>query len=473
MKRLFILLSGILLTVIVAAQSPQKISYQAVIRNISNLLVTDQTIGIKISILQGSESGIAVYTETLTPLTNVNGLISIEIGSGENFNTINWANGPYFLKTETDPTGGINYTITGVSQILSVPYALYSNIADSLVGGIVEVDPIWSSVSSNYYTTSNLQTSGSAQLHFNNIINKPTTLAGYGITNAMATTHPANTITTTNINNWNTSFGWGNHADVGYLTTFTEIDPVWSSVSMNYYTISNMQTSGSASLHFNNITNKPTTLGGYGITNAMTTIHPANAITTNNINNWNTAFGWGNHANAGYLTFFTESDPEWSSVSANYYTQTNLQTSGNAQLHFNNITNKPTTLVGYGIIDALALTGGTLTGSLAGSGISSTFSGFSAALTTSTSTTYTLSATDNGKIITIDNVSSIAVTVPTGLPNGFNCMFIQKGDGQITFSASGTVINNRSYYTKTAGKYAIATVVHLGGNVFITSGDMQ
>jgi len=109
------------------AQAPQKMSYQAVIRNSSNALVTNAQVGMQISILQGSATGPSVYTETQTPTTNANGLVSIEIGGGAGFDTINWANGMYFIKTETDPAGGANYTITGTSQLLSVPYALYAN----------------------------------------------------------------------------------------------------------------------------------------------------------------------------------------------------------------------------------------------------------------------------------------------------------------------------------------------------------
>ncbi|GAB1416194.1 hypothetical protein MASR2M117_16000 [Paludibacter sp.] len=105
-------------------------SYQAVIRNPANNLVANQAVGMKISILQGTESGSAVYVETQTPTTNTNGLISLKIGDGTvvsgTFATIDWTTGPYFIKTETDPAGGENYTITGVSQLLSVPYALYA-----------------------------------------------------------------------------------------------------------------------------------------------------------------------------------------------------------------------------------------------------------------------------------------------------------------------------------------------------------
>ncbi len=121
------------------SQAPQKMSYQAVLRNASNALLTNTVVGMKISVLQGSLTGTVAYAETQTPTSNVNGLVTIEIGTGtpvtNTFATINWANGPYFIKTETDPTGGTNYTISGTSQLLSVPYALFS--ANAQVGGFV------------------------------------------------------------------------------------------------------------------------------------------------------------------------------------------------------------------------------------------------------------------------------------------------------------------------------------------------
>lgn len=120
------------------AQAPQKMSYQAVIRDGSNVLIVNTQIGVQVSILQGSSSGTPVYVETHLPTTNTNGLASFEIGGGSiisgSFSGINWSAGPYFLKTETDPdgnTGGLVYTIVGTSQLLSVPYALYSASSDS------------------------------------------------------------------------------------------------------------------------------------------------------------------------------------------------------------------------------------------------------------------------------------------------------------------------------------------------------
>ena len=132
MKRIFILLTGLLLTIRLFSQSPQKLSYQAVVRNASNDLVANSPVGIRVSILQGSASGTAVYIETQTTTSNLNGLISIEIGGGTavsgSFSSINWSTGPYFLKTEVDPAGGTSYSIAGTSQLLSVPYALYSEL---------------------------------------------------------------------------------------------------------------------------------------------------------------------------------------------------------------------------------------------------------------------------------------------------------------------------------------------------------
>ncbi len=130
MKKFYSLVASLLLTTIVFAQAPQKMSYQAVIRTSSNTLLTSSPVGMKVSILQGSAAGSSVYVETHTPTSNANGLASFEIGGGAavtgTMAAIDWSAGPYFIKTETDPTGGTNYTITGTSQLLSVPYALFS-----------------------------------------------------------------------------------------------------------------------------------------------------------------------------------------------------------------------------------------------------------------------------------------------------------------------------------------------------------
>lgn len=124
----------------VVAQAPQKLSYQAVIRNASNALVVNASVGMRLSILQGSSSGTAVYVETQTGQTDANGLLSLQVGAGTplngSFAAIAWNNGPFFMKTETDVSGGSNYSITAVTELLSVPYALFSgNAGNGLSNG--------------------------------------------------------------------------------------------------------------------------------------------------------------------------------------------------------------------------------------------------------------------------------------------------------------------------------------------------
>jgi uncharacterized protein (TIGR02145 family) len=127
---MFSLFVFFLVTETAMAQAPNKMSYQAVVRNASNTLITNQQVGMRISIIQGSAFGASLYVETQTVNTNANGLASLEIGAGTvvfgSFTGITWENGPYFIKTEVDPNGGSNYSITGTSQLLSVPYALYA-----------------------------------------------------------------------------------------------------------------------------------------------------------------------------------------------------------------------------------------------------------------------------------------------------------------------------------------------------------
>jgi hypothetical protein len=96
--------------------------------------------------------------------------------------------------------------------------------------------------------------------------------------------------------------------------------------------------------------------------------------------------------------------------------------------------------------------------------------GYGADLQTESGTSKTLAAADNGTIIVCSSSSAVTITVPASLPSGFNCMIIQNGSGQVSLSASSTTLNNRNG-SKTAGQYAILTLVHLGSNVFVVSGD--
>ena len=117
---------------------------------------------------------------------------------------------------------------------------------------------------------------------------------------------PAGSITTANINDWDTAYDWGDHASAGYLTTYNETDPVFTA-------------SAAAGITSTNITNWNTAYGwgdhslagyltSFTETDPVFTASAAAGITSTNITNWNTAYGWGDHSVAGYLTSFTETD---------------------------------------------------------------------------------------------------------------------------------------------------------------------
>ena len=138
MKNIYIIIATILLSASTFAQAPEKMSYQAVVRDAANTLITNQAVGMQISILQGGDLAnpgpIVVYSETQTPTTNANGLVTLEIGTGAIvsgiFANIDWSASPYFIQTGTDPTGGTTYTtLTSTSQLMSVPFALHTKHA--------------------------------------------------------------------------------------------------------------------------------------------------------------------------------------------------------------------------------------------------------------------------------------------------------------------------------------------------------
>jgi len=112
------------------SQSPDRLSYQAVIRNASGNLVTSQNVGVRMSVIRGSSSGTTVYAETHQGTTSSTGVLMLEIGSGSvvsgTFSGIVWSQGPFYVRVEVDPSGGSNYQVVGSTQLLSVPYALFS-----------------------------------------------------------------------------------------------------------------------------------------------------------------------------------------------------------------------------------------------------------------------------------------------------------------------------------------------------------
>jgi len=126
------------------AQSPDMFSYQAVARDDQGNVLSNQDVSIKISILQGSANGTAVYEEEHSKTTNAQGLVNLMIGDGSvlsgTFSNIDWSSGPYFLKIGMDETGGTDYSTMGTSQLLSVPYAMYADSAgDSFSGDYTDL----------------------------------------------------------------------------------------------------------------------------------------------------------------------------------------------------------------------------------------------------------------------------------------------------------------------------------------------
>ncbi len=111
-----------------------------------------------------------------------------------------------------------------------------------------------------------------------------------------------------------------------------------------------------------------------------------------------------------------------------------------------------------------------LSGNLAGGNSSSSnISGFAANIT-SISANYSITSADNGKVIQSTSASAITITIPTGLPTGFNCTVVQMGAGQVTFS--GTYLN-RTGFTKTASQYSVVSILHLGSNSILVTGEMS
>ena len=126
-------------------QAPGLVSYQTIIRNTDNELISNKVVGIRISILKDNPNGIPIYQERHYVQTNLNGLAYLVIGGGTpikgKFSDIDWSTGPYYIQSETDINGGQDYKIAVFTQILSVPYAIHAKTAENLLGKINELDP--------------------------------------------------------------------------------------------------------------------------------------------------------------------------------------------------------------------------------------------------------------------------------------------------------------------------------------------
>ncbi|MBP6976871.1 MAG: fibrobacter succinogenes major paralogous domain-containing protein [Bacteroidales bacterium] len=206
MKRFILLIVFSIAVTLLLAQVPEAINYQAIIRGNTDAVLSNEPVNIRISLLEDNITGNVVYCENHSTTTNNYGIVNLAIGTGTvisgTFDSIDWGGSYHFVKIELDTAGGTNYYHMGTSQLLTVPYAFYANE----VATVSDID----------------------------------------------------------LNHWNTAYSWGDHALAGYLTGFTETDPIFG-------------------------------------------LSAAYSIVPNDIINWNNASSWGNHALAGYLT--TELDP--------------------------------------------------------------------------------------------------------------------------------------------------------------------
>ena len=256
-KRLLLLFATIILHLSLLAQAPHMFSYQAVVRNAQGALVSNSDVRVRISILQGSEEGPAVYTEQKVVRTNQNGLFTLNIGEGsDDLVSVNWQRGPYYIRTEVDPNGGMNFSLRTVQQMMSVPYALHAYSVDTVIASYDESDPVFSAWNKDY----------------NDLINRPD-----------IPTVPTNVSAFTN--------------DAGYLTTFTESQVLSISNDTLYLTGGSfVKLPAGFSGNYNDLTNRPDLFSGdYNDLSNRPEIPsvPTNVSAFTN--------------DAGYLTTFTES----------------------------------------------------------------------------------------------------------------------------------------------------------------------
>ena len=242
-RHLFLTIIMVLISVATAvAQAPLRFSYQAVVRNSDGNLINNSIVGVRVSILKDSSSGTAVYSHEYTSRTNANGVFSLVIDenlSGKD--SINWAEGPFFLKSEIDPDGGSNYTLTATQQMLSVPYALHAHTVGKIIGGVNFDEKQVLSISNDTL----FLTGGSFVVlpvnfsgDYNDLINKPT-----------IPTIPTNISAFIN--------------DAGYFTSYTETQALSISNDTLFITGGSLvKIPVGFSGNYNDLTNKPTLFSG-------------------------------------------------------------------------------------------------------------------------------------------------------------------------------------------------------------------
>lgn len=163
------------------AQAPKRFNYQAVVRDANGRLVQNGTMPVRITLIQGSATGTVVYTENATATTNSHGLFSLEVGTNADLGVVDWSNGPYYLKSEVQLTTGASFNIITTQQLVSVPYALYAGIADSVRGvPFEEKQVLWMGHDTIYLTGGSFVVlPPDFDGNYNSLTNKPTLISQF------------------------------------------------------------------------------------------------------------------------------------------------------------------------------------------------------------------------------------------------------------------------------------------------------
>ncbi len=228
------------------AQAPEKFNYQAVVRDNAGNILANHAVSFRMSLLQGSVSGTVVYSETQKDTTNSYGLCVLKIGEGAVISgamaSINWDNGPYFIKVELDQNGGSSYVTMGITQLISVPYAFHAKTADSVSGSLHETDPVYTaSVAKGITNTDTTNWNNKLDVEGDSSVTNELQVLSIGhdtiyLSNSGYIKLPAGfdgqysslTEAPTNVSAFNN--------DAGYLTGFTETDPEVGTNTTNYLT---------------------------------------------------------------------------------------------------------------------------------------------------------------------------------------------------------------------------------------------
>jgi hypothetical protein len=342
------------LSVSVQAQAPQKFNYQAVARNASGAVIANQTVGIRFTIHDATATGTIVYAETQAKTTSSLGLFTAEVGGGTvvsgTMSTINWGSGAKYLEVEIDPNGGTSYSINGTSELLSVPYALFSpnvnawNIngnsgtnpsthfigttdaqplrfkVNNMPAGKLDYDPAMANTSFGFKslfsnTTGHSNTANGMQALYYNTTGSSNTANGNGAlySNTTGSANTANgdsALNSNTIGDYNTANGYQalNYNTTGDENTANGYHALYSNTIGNYNTANGMQalysntmgtynTANGYHALYSNTTGKYNTANGYQALYSNTigdynTANGTSALYSNTTGNLNTANGY-------------------------------------------------------------------------------------------------------------------------------------------------------------------------------------